>query len=101
MNADGSDQRQITNLGGANFAPFYTPDGKRIIFSSNYKNPHSGNFDLYLVNLDGSGLEQVTTEETFDGFPMFSPDGKYLIWASNRHSPISHGTDLFVAEWKP
>ena len=50
MNADGSDQHQITHLGGANFAPFFTPDGKRIIFSSNYKNPHSGNFDLYLVN---------------------------------------------------
>jgi len=101
MNADGSDQKQITSLGGANFAPFYTPDGKRIIFSSNYKNPRSGNFDLYLINVDGSGLEQVTTDETFDGFPMFSPDGKYLVWASNRHSPISHGTDLFVAEWKP
>ena len=101
MNADGSDQRQITNLGGANFAPYYTPDGKRIIFSSNFKNPRSGNFDLYLINSDGTGLEQVTTDDTFDGFPMFSPDGKYLVWASNRHSPISHGTDLFVAEWKP
>ena len=60
MNADGSDQHQITHLGGANFAPFFTPDGKRIIFSSNYTNPHSGNFDLYLINDDGSALEQVT-----------------------------------------
>ena len=90
MNADGSGQHQITNLGGANFAPFYTPDGKRVIFSSNYKNPRSGNFDLYLVNLDGSGLEQVTTDPTFDGFPMFSPDGKYLVWAANRHAPDPH-----------
>jgi TolB protein len=101
MNADGSDQRQITKLGGANFAPFFTPDGKRIIFSSNHKQPRSGNFDLFLVNLDGSGLEQVTTEGTFDGFPMFSPDGKYLIWASNRNAPKANGTDLFVAEWRP
>ena len=54
MNADGSNQHQITNLGGANFAPYFTPDGKRIIFSSNYKNPHSRNFDLYLVNPDGT-----------------------------------------------
>jgi len=41
MDADGSNQHQITTLGGANFAPYYTPDGKRIIFSSNYKNPRS------------------------------------------------------------
>ena len=39
MNADGTDQHQITHLGGANFAPYFTPDDKRIIFSSNYKNP--------------------------------------------------------------
>lgn len=101
MNADGSGQRQITSLGGANFAPFFVPDGKRIIFSSNYKNPRSRNFDLFLVNLDGSGLEQVTTHTEFDGFPMFSRDGRHLVWASNRNAPHPGGTDLFVAEWVP
>ena len=101
MNADGSGQTQITNLGGANFAPFFTPDGQRVIFSSNYKNPHSRNFDLYLVKLDGSGLEQVTTDTEFDGFPMFSPDGKQLVWASNRHAPTLGSTNLFIADWAP
>lgn len=101
MNADGSDQRQVTSLGGANFAPFFTPDGKRVIFSSNHKNPRSRNFDLYLVSLDGTGLEQVTTDPEFDGFPMFSPDGKYLVWASNRQAPRAGGTNLFLAEWRP
>ena len=99
MNADGSGQRQITSLGGANFGPSWTADGKRIIFSSNYKNPRSGNFDLYLVNLDGTGLEQVTTSDTFDGFPMFSRDGKRLVWASNRHATDASSTNLFVADW--
>ena len=70
MNADGSDQRQITRLGGANFGPSWAPDGRRIVFSSNPRNPRSRNFDLYLVNLDGTGLEQVTTNGEFDGFPM-------------------------------
>src|SRR6266850_6718930 len=79
MNADGSNQHQITQLGGANFGPFYTPDGARIIFSSNYKNPRSGNFDLYVVNVDGTGLEQITFDDQFDGFPMFSPDGQSLV----------------------
>jgi Tol biopolymer transport system component len=99
MNADGSDQRQITSLGGANFGPSWTPDGRRIIFSSNHKNPRSRNFDLYLVNLDGTGLLQVTTNPEFDGFPMFSPDGKKLIWASNRAGAKEGETNLILADW--
>ena len=101
MNADGSDSRQITSLGGANFGPSWTPDGKRIIFSSNHKNPRSGNFDLFLVDLDGKNLEQVTTNGVFDGFPMFSPNGKHLIWASNRFDQKQTETNLFIADWNP
>jgi TolB protein len=100
MNADGTDQRQVTSLGGANFGPSWTPDGNRIIFSSNHKNPRSRNFDLYIVNLDGTGLKQVTTNGEFDGFPMFSPDGKRLIWASNRFSKHEGETNLFIADWR-
>lgn len=99
MNADGSEQTQITNLGGANFGPSWSPDGQRIIFSSNHKNPKSRNFDLYLVNADGSNLSQITTHPDFDGFPMFSPDGKKLIWASNRHDAKPGETNLFIADW--
>jgi Tol biopolymer transport system component len=101
MDADGSNQHQITNLGGANFAPYYTPDGKRVLFSSNYKNPHSRNFDLYLVNIDGSGLEQVTTHPEFDGFPMFSPDGKQLVWAANRSGASVGELNIYIADWQP
>jgi TolB protein len=101
MNADGSDNRQITRLGGANFGPSWTPDGRQIIFSSNHKNPRSRNFDLFLVNLDGTGLEQVTANPDFDGFPMFSPDGKSLVWASNRNQAKFGETNLMVTEWKP
>ncbi|MGH7719044.1 MAG: TolB family protein [Gemmatimonadaceae bacterium] len=100
MNADGSEQRQVTRLGGANFAPFFTPNGRQIIFASNHTNPRSRNFDLYLVNLDGSGLEQVTTHPEFDSFPMFSPDGRSLVWASNRGAGRAGETNIFIAEWK-
>src|SRR6266700_1773459 len=82
MNADGSGQHQVTHLPGASFAPFFHPDGRRIIFSSNYKSPQARDFDLYLVNADGTGIEQVTTAPGFDAFQMFSPDGTHLVWAS-------------------
>ncbi len=101
MDADGGNQRQITDLGGANFGPSWAPGGKQIIFSSNHKNPRSRNFDLYLVNLDGSGLEQLTFNKDFDGFPMFSPDGKKIVWASNRYDTKEGETNLFIADWVP
>lgn len=96
--ADGRNARQITRLGGANFAPFFHPDGRRIIFSSNFENPRSGRFDLFLINIDGTGLEKVTTHEEFDSFPMWSPDGRKLVWASNRHGKPGE-TNIFIADW--
>jgi Tol biopolymer transport system component len=99
MRVDGSERRQLTFNGAANFCPFFTPDGKRLIFSSNLENPRGRNFDLYLINLDGTGLEKVTTDPDFDGFPMFSPDGKRLVWASNRRSAKPGETNIFVADW--
>lgn len=98
-NADGTDPHQVTHLGGANFAPFFTRDGTKIIFASNYTNPRGRNFDLYLVNLDGSGLEQITTDTDFDAFPMFDPTGHKLVWASNRHARIPGETNVFIADW--
>ncbi len=98
-NADGSDARKITDLGNANWAPFFSPDGEKVIFSSNHKSRRGFPFNLFMINLDGSGLEQITFDETFDSFPMFSPDGKYLVWSSNRFNGGTRDTNLFVAEW--
>ncbi len=99
-NADGSNPQRITNLGGANFAPFFHPDGKRIIFASNSQDPRGRDFDLFLVNVDGSGVDRVTASADFDGFPMFSPDGRQLVFASNRHGASAGETNLFIADWK-
>ncbi len=101
MHADGSNKRQITNLAGGSFAPYFTPDGKRIIFCTNHfaTDPRKRNFDLALINLDGTGLERVTFNETFDGFPMFSPNGKKLVFASNRNAAKECETNVFIADW--
>ena len=99
MNADGSNKRQVTKNGKANFAPYFFPDGKRIIFASNMDDPKGRNFDIYKINVDGSGLERITDNDTFDGFPMFSPDGKKLVFASNRNAESRGETNVFIADW--
>lgn len=102
MKADGSDKRQVTDLGAASFAPAFYPDGKRIIFSTNVGSTGGmGNFELYGVDLDSKNLEQLTFTEGFDGFPMFSPDGKKLVWISGRNAKVPHETNVFIADWVP
>lgn len=100
MDADGRNKRQVTKLGCASFAPFLHPDGKRIIFASNYGDPRGREFDLFLINVDGTGLKRVTHTPDFDGFPMFSRDGKKLVFASNRFGKVRGETNIFVADWK-
>ena len=99
MNADGSNKRQVTHLNKASFAPYFFPDGRRIIFASNVADPKGRDFDLYLINVDGNGLERITYNNTFDGFPMFSPDGKKLVFASNRRGAKQGETNIFIADW--
>ncbi|HEX4418782.1 MAG TPA: M20/M25/M40 family metallo-hydrolase [Kofleriaceae bacterium] len=114
-NADGSDARQLTYLPGASFAPFFFPDGKRVIFASNYLAPRGPEFDLYAIDVDGSHLERITYAGGFDGFPMFSPDGRTLAFSSNRRDVVVgphgevyrltggpagvHDTNVYLADW--
>lgn len=99
MNADGSGKTQITNNGAANFAPFWFPDSKRILFCSNVEDGKGRNFDIYMINTDGSGLEKITNYGEFDGFPMFSPDGKKLVFCSNRNGSVKGETNVFICDW--
>ena len=100
MNADGSNKHQVTHNGAANFAPYWFPDGKRIIFASNQADPKNGrDFDLYVINEDGTGQQRITFHPDFDGFPMFTSDGKRLVWASNRNGKAPHETNVFIADW--
>jgi Tol biopolymer transport system component len=98
-NVDGSDLKQVTQLGKANWAPFYHPAGKKIIFSSNHHSKRGYDFQLYMINEDGTGLERITNNSIFNAFPMFSPDGKQLIFSSNRNNHGTRDTNLFLADW--
>jgi len=97
-NADGSNARQLTDLGGANWAPFFHPSGEKVLFSSNH---HTGGFpfNIFMINTDGTGLEQVSFDSAFDSFPMFSPDGKRLAFSSNRNNGRTRNTNVFVTDW--
>ena len=97
--ADGSNLRQLTNLGNANWSPFFHPSGEKILFSSNFEAERGFPFNLYMIDLDGKNLERVTHGETFDAFPVFSNDGKYLAFSSNRNNGGGRDTNLFIAEW--
>ena len=104
MNADGTGKRQVTANGASNFAPFFHPDGKRIIFSSNVETKGEGgrpSFHLYLIADNGTGLERLTVEGHFNSFPMFSPDGKRLVWVSDRRAKMPGEFNVFMADWVP
>ncbi len=98
-NVDGSELTKVTDLGQANWAPFFHPSGEKIIFCSNHKSERGFPFNLFMINLDGSGLTQITYDSAFDSFPMFSPDGKKIAFSSNRNNGGTRNTNLFVADW--
>jgi len=98
-NVDGSNLRQITNLGKANWAPYFHPSGKKVIFSSNHETQRGFPFNLYIINTDGTGLKKITHDQTFDAFPMFSYDGSKLVFSSNRNNGGGRDTNVFIADW--
>ena len=98
-NVDGSNVKQVTKFGQANWAPYYMPDSKRIIFASNHEYKRGFPFNLYTINEDGSSLKKISHDNGFDAFPMFSPDGKKLIFCSNRNNGGTRDTNVFIADW--
>lgn len=98
--ADGSHAKTITNFGCASFAPTFTPDGKKILFSSNKHACDSRQFELYMIDPDGTGLEQVTNFGGFTSFPEFSPDGRTLVFCSDRDAKGRYEFNIFTAKWQ-
>ncbi|MGB1213363.1 MAG: M28 family peptidase [Pikeienuella sp.] len=96
MNADGSDERQLTDLGVMSWAPYFHPSGEYLIFSTNLQG--FSNFELYLV--DKAGMREpvrVSDRAGFDGLPAFTPDGKKLSWTSN--GTPQKASQIFIADW--
>ncbi|MBC6492341.1 PD40 domain-containing protein [Flavihumibacter stibioxidans] len=98
-NVDGSDMKQITSLGQANWAPVFMPDSKRILFASNHEYKRGFPFNLYMMNGDGTNRVKVSRDKGFDAFAMFSYDGSKIVFCSNRNNGGTRDTNIFVADW--
>ncbi len=97
--ADGSEAKQITSYGQANWAPNFLPDSKRVIFCSNHEYKRGFPFNMYVTDINGQGLEKVSRDNGFDAFPMFSPDGKKIVFSSNRDNGGTRDINIFIADW--
>lgn len=98
-NADGSNAKQISSFGQANWAPAFMPDNKRIIFASNHEFKRGFPFNLYVMNENGGQLTKISRDIGFDAFPMFSPNGKKIVFCSNRNNGGTRDTNIFIADW--
>jgi len=84
MNADGSNQTNLTNSPAFDWYPDWSSDGKKIIFGS-YRNPSDEHDeDIYVMNADGSNVERLTDSPEWSGFAAWSPDGTKIAFCSNR-----------------
>ena len=80
MNADGSDQRRLTDAPGYDGGPFFSPDGERII----WRRFDGMNADIYTMKPDGSDVRRVTDFQSISWAPFYHPSDKYVIFTSNK-----------------
>jgi Tol biopolymer transport system component len=94
--SDGSDLRRLTDSRGYDAEGSFSPDGRKIVFSS-VRAAYSGKkltapeqarlakdpayfADIYIMNADGSGVQQLTETPGYDGGPFFTADGEHIVW---------------------
>ena len=83
MEADGGNQQRLTENLFDDWYPSWSPDGKRIAFSSDRQGDF-GSFEIYVMDTDGGNQRRLTNDPQYDGSPSWSPDGKRIIFVSER-----------------
>jgi TolB protein len=112
MNGDGSDVRRLTNRAGPDGGPFWSRDGKQIVFrgraipTGSELDDYRGllkqglwqptSLELFVMNRDGSGLRQVTSNGAANFAPYFTPDGQWIVFASNAANPRGRNFDVYL-----
>lgn len=82
MNSDGSNVKQLTTTPGYDGGPFFSPDGKKIIWRRFSPDGHQA--DIYTMDIDGSNEKRITSFTSMSWAPYFHPSGEYIIFASNK-----------------
>ena len=82
MDADGTNQRRLTDWPGYDGGPFFTPDGQHIVWR--HFTPDGSKSDVYTMRLDGTGVQRLTDFDSMSWAPYFHPSGLYVIFASNK-----------------
>ena len=91
IDADGKNRTQLTNDEHRNWYQSYSPDGKKIVYSSN----RNGVEDIWIMDADGSNKKKLTNNDNSMAHgPTFSPDGKTIVFMSNIHG--KHGDNMQV-----
>jgi len=90
MDAQGGDQYLLTDFGGSNSSPDWSPDGSLIVFQSTVDE----NLEIYAINPDGSNLVNLTQNPASDYTPAWSPDGTRIAFVSDRNG----NEDIFVMD---
>ncbi len=109
MNADGSNVTRLTNIRAIEKSPAWSPDGRRIAFSSD----RDGHFEIYVMNADGSKVIRLTNTPGFSRQPTWSPDNQRIAFASDKDgnweiysmnadgSNINRLTNHWSYDWEP
>jgi len=99
--SDGHDVRQVTKLGKASFAPYFHPDGKRIIFRATRRTRRDVTSIFYMINVDGyrpwSGSRRTDVRRLPD---VLRATAKRLVFGSNRNGAKEGDTNIFIADWR-
>ena len=88
MDVDGSNQRPLLAIEGAQRAPVFSPDGQKIAFESKAptqetesapgSTENNDTLEIYVIHIDGTNMKQLTHNDVDDGHPTWAPNGKQI-----------------------
>jgi len=90
MNADGTDQDQLTANAAGDYCPAWSPDGSKIAFDSD----QDGDSEIFVMDADGTDQDQLTANGARDWCPVWSPDGTKIAFQSD----IDGDWEIFVMD---